>query len=127
MTESVKFILERISHFIDDPFFAEAAFVIFGFWIGSVYGNRKGRESAGYDCFQPFYAEGFHDGWVARHQRATLQDHRVHPDILRTLPGGGDGGAEIVEWMRNGDHMTFEDWRKWKVSLLNDQLNRGGS
>lgn len=86
-------------------------------------GKTEGRSRAYMDTFDPFFSEGFYSGWVARHHALPLDDTRVHPDELKKLvPTLSDPDQEISHWMRQGDHLPFEDFRREEVAKLNREL-----
>jgi len=88
-------------------------------------GKVEGRSRAYKDTFHPFFSEGFYSGWVARHHGLPLDNTRVHPDALKKLvPTLSDPDQEISHWMRHGDHLLFEEFRREQVAKLNRELDK---
>ena len=106
-------------------FLSFAVFALLGGVVGYSMGKSRGWFDAISKCFHPFFAEGYYNGWAARHHGAVLEDTRVHPDELRRLvPSLTDAGQEICHWMRHGDHVPFEQYRQEQVAALNGELER---
>ena len=108
---------------LEDPFFTFAIPLLFGGFIGYAVGKSTGWRAGVDECFDPFWAEGYYSGWIARHHRAPLEDTRVHPDVMkRFVPSLRDPDQEILDWMRHWDHLPFEEYRKQQVAKLNTEL-----
>jgi hypothetical protein len=98
---------------------------LFAGLLGYSTGKSRAWAEGIRECFDPFFAEGYYNGWLPRHRGAPLEDLRVHPhQVKRPVPTLVDPDREISHWMQYGDHLPFEEYRAEQVAELNRELER---
>jgi hypothetical protein len=99
--------------------------LLFGGFFGYELGKSKGWRGGVDESFDPFYEEGYYNGWLARHHRVPLEDKRVHPNTMqRLVPTLMGPGQEIAHWTHHGDHLSFEEYRREEADKLNRQIDQ---
>jgi hypothetical protein len=92
-----------------------------GYEIGVSEGFRKGSKKS----FNPFYEEGYFNGWVARHNKLPLENRRYSPEEIQKLcPSLLTPSQDISDWQRNGDiYSTISEYRQKIINELNQGVN----
>lgn len=95
---------------------------LFGYEVGLRIGFRKGTEGS----FDPFYEEGYYNGWVARHHKLPLENRRQTPgEINKLAPSLMTPGQDISDWQRNGDlYPTISEYRQQIIDKLNKEIEK---
>ena len=99
--------------------------LVVGGWLGYEVGLTKGWRKGIDESFEPFYDEGYYNGWIARHHRVPLEDKRADPDAMeRLMPSLITPGQDRIDWNFNGNPMPIKDYRRIKADKLNEELKK---